>query len=299
MVALGLALPQLGPHVDAGTVQEFATRAEALGYVRLWAQERHLVPLGPGADYAGVPGAAVPTQYQQALTPTELLAAVAAMTTTIRLATGVLVAGLHRPLELAKRLTTIDVLSGGRLDVGLGVGWSAAEHRAAGARLDERGPRVDELLDGLLAAWGPDPVQWQGTFAEIPLSLVGPKPLQSPHPPLISGMWSAPGLRRTAARYDGWNPAGMSVARVARIVEELNASRPAGRAPLTVHYRVFLEQPIQRPGQPPLSDERLAEIVAQADEAGFDEVVIDASFWSEIRSPADWSALPDRFAPLI
>lgn len=299
MVALGLALPQLGPHADADAVRTFATRAEALGYVRLWAQERHLVPLGSGADYAGVPGAAVPDQYREALTPTELLAAVAAVTSTIRLATGVLVAGLHRPLELAKRLTTIDVLSAGRLDVGLGVGWSAAEHRAAGATLDERGPRVDELVDGLLAAWGPDPVEWRGRFAEIPRSLVGPKPVQSPHPPLISGMWSGPGLRRTAARFDGWNPAGMSVATVARLAAELNAARPAGAAPLTVHYRVFLEQPIPRPGQPPLTDARLAELIAQADEAGFDEVVIDASFWSAVRSPADWCALPDRFAALV
>lgn len=299
MVALGLALPQLGPHADADAVRTFATRAEALGYVRLWAQERHLVPLGPNADYAGVPGAAVPDQYREALTPTELLAAVATATSTIRLATGVLVAGLHRPLELAKRLTTIDVLSAGRLDVGLGVGWSAAEHRAAGATLDERGPRVDELVDGLLAAWGPDPVEWRGRFAEIPPSLVGPKPVQSPHPPLISGMWSGPGRRRTAARFDGWNPAGMSVATVARLAAELNAARPAGAAPLTVHYRVFLEQPIPRPGSPPLTGARLAELIAQADEAGFDEVVIDASFWSAIRSPADWCALPDRFAALV
>lgn len=291
--AVGLALPQMGPHVEAETVQYFAERAEELGFASLWVEDHFLFPLEPERGYSGRPGVPVPDVYRSVLAPTELLAAVAAWTHRVRLGTSILVAGNHWPAQLASRLATVDVLSGGRLVVGLGVGWNAEEHRVVGVDPATRGRRMDDFIPALLSCWGEDPVRYEGPFFTIPPCQIRPKPLQSPRPPLLSGMWSPAGLDRTARWFDGWNPAGLTVDQVAEITGALQAQRPPGAAPLTVHHRVFAAFPGRRTG-PPGVDGVIAEVTAAA-EAGFDEVIIEAGFWDEIRSPDDWRDIPDRF----
>jgi len=295
---IGLCVPQLGPHVTADVVRGFVQRAEELGFASLWVQDHFLFPVDPVRGYAGRTGAPIPEAYRSVLAPTELLAAVAAWTSTARIGTSVLVTGNHWPAPLAQRLATLDVLSGGRLVAGFGVGWSVEEHVAAGSRIADRGPRTDELLDALLACWGPDPVAHEGRFFSIAPSVVQPKPVQSPRPRLLSGMSSATGLARTAARFDGWNPAGRSAAHLAPVLRQLHEARPAGMAPLTVLHRVFP----QGPGQPaPDGDpvEVLVRTVAEDRAAGFAEVIVDPSFWDELRGPDDWLAVPDRLRPLL
>ena len=164
------------------------------------------------------------------------------------LGTGILVGGYHRPVELAQRLATLDHLSGGRVVAGLSVGWSKDEHDQMDVEFGTRGRRMDELVDALLTCWGPDPVRFDGEFFHIPDSIVSPKPLQRPHPLLLSGMRSAAGLRRTAAVFDLWNPASGSVEQIIATAAEIDAMRPAGRKPITVVQRVFTEPPILAPG---------------------------------------------------
>lgn len=295
---VGLCVPQLGAHVTPAVVRGFVERAERLGFASLWVQDHFMFPVRPVRGYAGRDGAPVPEAYRSVLAPTELLAAVAAWTTLPRIGTSVLVAGNHWPVPLAQRLATLDMLSGGRLDVGIGVGWCEEEHVAAGTRISERGPRTDEFLDVLVACWGEDPVAHEGRFFSVPAAVVRPKPVQSPRPRLISGMSSPAGLARTAARFDGWNPAGRSAPDLLPAYEAMQAARPDGAAPLTVHHRVFPQGPNQAP---PAGDpvEHLSATVADDRAHGFAEVIVDASFWHEIRSPADWLDVPDRMAPLL
>ena len=298
MTGVGLCLPQLGEHVTAEVVVGFCREAEQLGYTSLWVQDHFLWPLQPARGYAGVPGLPIPRPYQSVFAPTELLATAAAVTTAPRLGTSVLVQGNHWPASLAQRLATIDVLSRGRLVVGLGQGWNAEEHTASGTSIRDRAARMDEFVEVLLACWGPDPVAFEGQFFSVPPSIQRPKPFQQPHPLLVSGASSPAGRARTAARFDGWNPAGRPVADVVADLAEMQAARDPGRAPLRVFHRTF----VQFLGPPEPLDatlDRLRTEVTDAAAAGFEEVILEHNFWDAITSPADWLAVPSQFATVL
>jgi alkanesulfonate monooxygenase SsuD/methylene tetrahydromethanopterin reductase-like flavin-dependent oxidoreductase (luciferase family) len=119
---VGLTLPQLGGHVTRDALRAFCERAEELGFGGLWVQEHLLFPRNPVSGYSARPGLAIPEPYRSVLGAIETLAAAAAWTTTPVLGTSVLVAGLHRPVQLAQRLATVDLLSDGRLVAGFSVG---------------------------------------------------------------------------------------------------------------------------------------------------------------------------------
>ena len=228
---VGLTLPQIGEHVTREAVRTFCERAEALGFASLWVQEHLFYALVPSAPYAARPGMPVPEAYKTTWSPLELLTAAAAWTERVRIGTGVLVGGYHRPVELAQRLATLDHISNGRLIVGLSVGWSKDEHDQMDVEFETRGRRMDELVEAVKTCWGPDPVQFDGEFFHIPESIVSPKPVQRPHPPLLSGMRSPAGLRRTAAMFDMWNPASGSIEQIS---EAVLAARDAGIAHVVI-----------------------------------------------------------------
>ena len=237
-------------------------------------------------------------QYKSVWAPTELLAAAATWTTNVKLGTSILVAGNHWPASLAQRLATIDQISGGRLLVGLGVGWNAEEHTASGTEITNRGARMDDFVGALTACWADDPITYEGPFFTIPPSVLRPKPVQQPRPPLLSGMWSPAGLNRTRRLFDAWNPAGLPVDTVAEIVGGLNADRPAGMKPLDVYYRAFAQFP-RAPTPEGDVAARLADEAAAAQRAGFVDFIIEHNFWDGITSPDDWAAVPQRFAPVV
>ena len=295
---VGLCLPQLGDGVTIAIVREFARRAEQLGYSSLWVQDHFLWPLEPTRGYAGRAGAPIPPQYQSVLAPLELLAAAATWTDTVTLGTSILVAGNHWPAPLAQRLATIDLLSDGRLVVGLGVGWSAEEHAASGTDITTRGARMDDFVEALLACWGDDPIEHDGPFFTIPPSIMRPKPKQRPRPRLLSGMWSEAGLARTARRFDGWNPAGLSVGNAAETLARLNAERPEGMPELTMHHRAFAQFPF---APTPVGDvvQQLVDEAGDAAAHGFDEFIIEHNFWSGVADPAAWTAVPEMFLPVV
>ena len=295
---VGLCLPQLGEGLTVDIVRDFAVNAEQCGYASLWVQDHFLWPLQPRRGYGGRTGAPIPPQYQSVLAPLELLAAVATWTTSATLGTSILVAGNHWPAPLAQQLSTLDLLSGGRLVVGLGVGWSAEEHVASGTDITTRGARMDDFVDALLACWADDPIEHHGPFFTIPPSIMRPKPVQRPRPRLLSGMWSESGLARTAAKFDGWNPAGQSVERTTATLASLNAQRPAGMAPLTMHHRAFAQYPFA-PTPPGDVVERLATEAAEAAAAGFDEFIIEHNFWGGIADATRWVDVPEQFAAAV
>ena len=298
MTGVGLCLPQLGDHVTPEAIVGFCREAERLGYTSLWVQDHFLWPLDPQRGYAGRPGMPIPRQYQSVLAPTELLTAAAMVTTAPRLGTSVLVQGNHWPAPLAQRLATIDVLSGGRLLVGLGQGWNAEEHRASGTDVTERAARMDEFVAALRACWGPDPIGFEGRFFSISPAIQRPKPVQHPHPPLLSGASSPAGRARTARLFDGWNPAGLAVADVALAAAQMNAERGPGRPPLSVYHRSFVQ--FLGPAEPfDAIVERLAGDATAAGRAGFDELILEHNFWDGIASPDDWLAVPARFLPVV
>lgn len=296
---VGLALPQLGPHVDQRAVRGFAESAEELGYDGLWVQQHLFYPHHPSSGYSARPGLAVPDAYRSILSPLEELAAVAAWTERVTIGTSVLVGGFQRPLDLAQRLATLDVLSRGRVVAGFSVGWSDDEHVQYDVDPRTRGRRMDELIDALKACWGPDPVSYAGEFFDIPVSDVRPKPVQSPRPRLMSGMRSEAGLRRTAEKFDVWNPASGTLEQHLETFARLGEMRPPELPPLELQWNLFTQPPVEVANLRRLTVDDVADQVAEARAAGVHGVSIDTNFWDEVRSPDDWVDVPRRLLPIL
>lgn len=293
MTSVGLCLPQLGPAVDAGLVREFAQTAEGMGFDHLWVQDHFLYALAQEGEYGGSADAQ-PERYKSVWAPTELLAAVAAWTSSIQLGTSVLVGGNHYPVQLAQRLATIDQLAGGRLDaIGLSVGWSVEEHRAMGVDPTTRGKRMDDFVPTLRACWAPDPVEHHGPFFDLDRCLMQPKP-RTPFR-LMSGMWSPAGLARTAAHFDLWNPGSLAIPAVQQMLATINDQRPAGKPPVGVIYRVALESTAGKR----MSVDEVAERTAEVRAAGLEGVIVETNFVSEIDSPAAWLKQLTALEPVL
>ena len=251
---LGFNLPQLGRAASADALVRVAKRAEELGYDTLWVTERLLYPISPQTPYAGSPDGSLPEGYKIALDPLEALTYVAATTSRIGLGTSVLDIPYYNPVMLARRLTTLDVLSAGRLRVGMGLGWSKDEHDAAGAAMKRRGKMADEFIAVLKAIWTTDPVEFKGTYYRVPKSIIQPKPVQKPHPPVYLAAFSPGALRRAATLANGWLPVGLPVEAMKQMMDGIRSmAKEAGRNPdeLEMVVRANLELSDQ-----PLGDDR-------------------------------------------
>jgi len=237
----GISLPQLGTQASPENLVKVATRAEELGYDSVWVLERLLWPLSPKDPYPAAPDGRLPKTYQSVLDPIETLTFVAAHTKKLQLGTSVLVLPYHSPIQLARRLASLDVLSKGRALVGVGVGWSRDEFEAAGTGYERRGARCDEFLRAMIELWTKDPVGFDGEFYHIPESMIGPKPIQKPHPPIYIAGFGQYTFDRAAKFGNGWNPAGiMSFEALEGMINQFHqTARNAGRGELEVVLRAF------------------------------------------------------------
>ena len=236
---VGFGLPHMGPVASLDAVVKTAQRAEELGYDSVWVVERLLYPLKPQTPYPGTPDGSLPDLYKRVLDPLATLTFLAAKTTRIGLGTSVLDMPYHNPVMLARQLTTLDVLSQGRLRLGLGLGWSKDEYDAVGATFKERGARADEFLQVLKAIWTTDPVEFHGKFFQVPKSIIQPKPVQKPHPPIYLGAFSPVALKRVAKLADGWNPVGMPIDGMAQMFQGLkDMAKAEGRDPSSIRLLV-------------------------------------------------------------
>jgi probable F420-dependent oxidoreductase len=204
-VRIGFTLPQMGDIArQPGEVSRFAKEAEALGADSLWVGDRVLAPVNPTVGYAG--GTDIPTAFHTVLDPLALMAIAAATTERVKIGANILQAPFYPPALLARSLTTIDLVSNGRLLPGFGSGWSPEEFQAAGVPMNERGARLEECLDALEAWWTTNPVEYHGKHWDIPATHVDLKPAQTPRPPIYLAGFTPAAMRRVARRADGWLP---------------------------------------------------------------------------------------------
>src|SRR3954469_22090538 len=181
---LGFAVPQSGSWATPANQVALARRAEQLGYASLWSFQRLLYP----ADVATADDPRRwPPVYRSVHDPLMTLAFLAGQTERVRLGVAVLNMPWFSPLLLAKQAATLDTVSNGRLDLGLGLGWAAEEYRATGAPADRRGARAEEFVACLRAIWTEDVVEFTGPFHTIPAARIEPKPVQRPHLPVLLG----------------------------------------------------------------------------------------------------------------
>jgi probable F420-dependent oxidoreductase len=227
----GFALPQIGSLAGPEALAMVAKRAEVLGFDSLWVLDRLLWPVSPRAPYP-IGDGSLPVQYKSALDPVETLMFAAAHTSRIALATGVLNLPWYNPVLLARRLTTLDILSGGRLRAGFGIGWSPDEYEAAGATWQDRGKRADESIEVLKKIWTTDPVEFHGKHYRIAKSFIGPKPVQKPHPPIYMAAFTPSAMKRVAAAADAWLPVGIPLSGVGAMFDGIKKmAKEAGRDP--------------------------------------------------------------------
>src|SRR5438270_2988547 len=283
---LGFCLPFAGSWATPDNQVTVARRAEELGYSSLWVAQRLLYPLEPRNDYPSAPGQPWPSPFQRLVDPIVTLAHVAGATRRIRLGTATLIAVYVPPVVLAKQLATLDVVSGGRLGVGVSLGWSQDEYEACGVPFRERGARLDEYLRCLQALWGDDPVEFSGRFYTVPRSVFRPKPHQRPRPPILVGGYAPATVRRAAALGDGYLGGNVPLARVVPLVGELRAAASsAGRDPATLRIvcrgsvRLF-DQSLSDDDRRPLwgSLDQIRADVARYRDAGLDELFFELNF---------------------
>ena len=214
---------------DPQPLVELAVRAEELGIDSVWVHD-HVFNVGHVFDRIGG------KPYYEPLT---LLTYVAARTRRVRLGTSVLVLPYHNPVRLAKAAATLDVLSGGRLVMGVGVGLIEKEIRAMGGPYAERGAFTDEAIAVMRALWTQDEPKFDGKYSRFDGMKFSPKPLQKPAIPIVIGGVSRPAIRRAARLGDGWQPLGMSPEAlgqgIATLREEARAAgRDAGKVPVSI-----------------------------------------------------------------
>jgi probable F420-dependent oxidoreductase len=255
---LGCALPILGPGAGPDSLTRGAQRAEALGYHSAWVADRLLYPVAPRSLYP-IGDGTLPEYFKRSMDPVEALTFAAALTRRITLGTSILNMPFYHPVVLARRLATLDLLSGGRLRVGLGQAWSVDELQAVGADPKSRASRADEFIRVLKAMWAPDPVEFRGQHFRVARSIVGLKPVQTPHPPLYLAAYVPPALRRAATLADGWLPSGLPIPAIGQMATQFRAlAREAGRDPgrLEVIYLTgaeITEAPLDDAKRGPLS----------------------------------------------
>lgn len=225
-----------GSSVDPDVLSRRAAAAERVGFESLWVGDHVVLP----AEMTG--------SEEPRLEALSALTYLAAVTTRVRLAAGVVVVPQRQPVLLAKQLACIDVLSKGRLIVGVGVGHIEPELAAFGVDLSERGERTDEYLDAVVRLWAEEPTRYDGRWVRIQTGMIQrPRPLQSPHPPIIVGGRSRAALRRAAQLGNGWFGWLTDLGTTAEVVAELEeliqkGERPAHLGPLEIT--------VAAPGQP-------------------------------------------------
>jgi probable F420-dependent oxidoreductase len=294
-VKIGFGLPVSGSWATPENILHVARRADELGYHSLWTFQRLLSPVD------GAWG----EMYRSVQDPLITLGYAAAVTTRVRLGVAIINLPFVSPILLSKQATTLDILSGGRLDLGLGLGWSELEFVASGVDMRHRGRRAEEYIAALRALWTDDVVEHEGEFYRIPRSRVEPKPVQRPHPPILLGGTAAVALRRAGRISDGWISSSRAdldtIGESVTLVKQ--AAAEAGRDPEALRFicrgsvkvRAVRDEAV--PGEA-VRDEVLADRgrltgsladirtdLADLAEQGITEVFIDLNFDPRIGSP--------------
>jgi probable F420-dependent oxidoreductase len=283
---VGLHVLGIGAGAQRAVIDAVAAAAEACGFATLWSGE-HVVMVDKSSSrypYSDDGQIAVPPSADW-LDPMIGLSFAAAATSTIGIATGVLLLPEHNPVVIAKQAATLDTLSGGRLTLGAGVGWSREEFDALGVPFARRAARTAEYVAAMRTLWREAIASFDGEFVRFDSVRVNPKPVGGRQIPIVLGGNSDAALRRVAAWGDGWYGFNLdSVADVAERLTYLEARcQESGRDANGLRRAVALRQP------------QVRDVAALAD-LGVDELVIVESPPADPRLAVEWaSILADRW----
>ena len=229
----GLRYCHTGPYVEPAQAVELVQAAEAAGFESAWTVEHTVVPAGYATAYPYSDNGKMAGGVDDFPLPDPLIwmAFVASRSSTIRLATGILILPQHNPVIVAKQAATLDVLSGGRLILGVGVGWLREEFAALGVPFHDRGARTEDYIHAVRCLWTEGKPTYRGAFAAFENAYCRPQPIQSTIPIVIGGHSKA-AAQRAGRIADGYFPARAAPADL--IAEAREAARAAGRDPASL-----------------------------------------------------------------
>ena len=293
---LGFVIPFVGPAVSsAAGLSAFCRGLEDLGFDSLWVGDRLVTPVDMQSTYPGKEQP-YPSQMTRYLDPVLLWTVAATATSRVRLNASTLSTFYYEPVHLARLLTTLDVLSDGRLDVGVGIGWMKDEHDIArSADWSRRGQMLDDVLAFLHEWWTTNPVSWESEFFSVPPVHADLRPVQAGGPPIWIGGASEAAMRRVGRSGTGWlGVEGLDD----EVVDHLwsiarRAADEAGRDPdaLKTAMRINLD--------PGMSIESIAVKLERVAASGADEAIVDAfAMFPTLDQSLDFaSQLIDRMQP--
>ncbi|HWP92213.1 MAG TPA: LLM class F420-dependent oxidoreductase [Thermodesulfobacteriota bacterium] len=228
----GVSLPNFGKYAERDYIIEIARTAEDLGFDSLWVSDHIIIPhshKGFGEVF-----------YEPLVT----LAYIASHTNKIHLGTSVIILPYRNPIVLAKTISTLDVLSGGRVIFGMGAGWLKEEFLALGASYEERGSITDEWIEVLKLLWTEERPVFKGRYHEFSDISFLPRPIQKPHPPIWVGGNSRKAVERAVSCGDGWHPVGLipeEIAEKADYLDEMLAAKMKKRSEFVISLRKNLQ----------------------------------------------------------
>ena len=299
----GVILPNVGPMAQIDVVAQLAREAETLGFRGVFLSDHVAIPTELRSAYPYRSDGRFPlTASDSILEPITALSYLAAVTNGVHLGFSVLVLPYRHPVLNAKMLATLDVMSGGRLIVGVGVGWMAEEFAALDADFGARGGVTDEHIEVMRALWREDNPNVAGSHYGVSGVAISPRPVQRTGPPIWAGGISAPALRRAANLGDGWHGVRQSPADVARVAARIaELRRPAGWSMdgYEISLRAGLDitdGPFPGAGRTPLrgSPDQIAADLADYADAGVTYLVLEP----RAENPDHFIAQLQRFAEI-
>ena len=217
-----------------------ARHAEELGFESFWVPEHPVIPVTTTSPYRGSPDGVIPEAYKRIVDPFVALARASAVTTTIKLGTGICLVPEHHPLLLAKTIATLDHFSGGRFLFGIGAGWLQEETEIMGGDFPHRWTQTREAILAMKALWTSEEAEYHGQYYDFPPVLSFPKPVQKPHPPILLGGTARQVFQRVVAWGDGWMPNRVTAEEIRRGRHTLNElAGQAGRDPQSIEVLAF------------------------------------------------------------
>ena len=296
----GIILPNVGPMAQIDILAELAREAEARGFQGIFLSDHIALPTELRSAYPYRSDGRFPlTSADLILEPITALSYLAAVTNHVHLGFSVLVLPYRHPVLNAKMLATLDVMSGGRLIVGAGVGWMQEEFDALDSDFAARGDLTDEHISVMRSLWSDENPDVSGSHYSVSSVEISPRPAQKPCPPIWTGGISAPALRRAANLADGWHGVRQSpddVVRVKTRITELRAHSSLMMSDYTISLRAGMDvtsQPLQGAGRTPLrgSTEQVAADLSAYADAGLDYLVLEP----RAESPETFIAQLERF----
>ncbi len=232
----GIVFANVGTWAFPEFAAEMAASAEAFGIESLWTVEHVVVPAGYDSPYPYSRSGKMPGPEEAPIPdPLIWLSWIAAKTTTVRLCTGILILPQRNPAILAKEVATLDVLSAGRVTLGVGVGWLREEFDILGVPFEGRGDRTDEAIQALRALWTQDEAEFRGKHFDFSGAKSHPRPVQPGGVPIVIGGHTPMAARRAGRLGDGFFPARADPQTLEALAAEMrSAAREAGRDPETI-----------------------------------------------------------------